>query len=288
MNLRHLEFFVAITRRGTFSGASTEVGVSQSALSQAVSALESELCAPLFDRSPTGVRLTAAGREFLPHATAAIDSLRKARDSVDRVGRLAGGHLSIACPASLGIDPLPRFVGAFRLEFPGVVVRVHNIDEHQVCEQELFDSGADVVVTFAELVGDDLHAVTLSPVELYAVLPRKVQSAVSLEDLAQFGLITTPAETAPHRFVGSRLGREELRASTAVEVVHPEAVLPLVVGGAGAAVLPQEHARMAAAAPGVSMQRLEPPAAFDVAAAIPRSSQSVAAHQFIRICRELA
>lgn len=286
MNSRQLEHFLAVTRRGTFSGASTDIGVTQSALSQSIAALETEVGSKLFERLSVGVRLTAAGREFAPHAVNALESLKQARHCVRRADRLAGGHLDIACPASLGIDPVPRLVAAFRQEFPDVFIRVHNIPEHNIGERQLFEIGAEVVVSFAELVSPDLHRAPLAPLELLAVVPMAAAPRVSLEQVLRHGLVTTPPDTLTHRFVASRLGRDALEESIAVEVVHTEGVLPLVLSGAGATVLPAGQARVASAMPGLIVCELDPAVLLEVVVALPRSTASAAAHQFMRVCRE--
>ncbi|MCD9153144.1 LysR family transcriptional regulator [Aeromicrobium duanguangcaii] len=293
MNDRHLEFFAAVVRRGTFSGASTETGVTQSALSQAIAALESELGAMLFERSTMGVRLTAAGREFAIHAADALVALDRARDAVTRVNRVEGGRLDVACPASLGIDPMPRLLAAFSNECPGVSIRVHNVPEQPIEARQLFDLGADVLVTLAEFIGQDMHTERLAPMELLAVLPDSSTSsnprqAVPLQTVLTHGLVTPPSDTAAYRLVVSRLGQDALERSIAVEVVHAEGVLPLVLAGAGATILPAGHARVASAMPGLVECDLDPPALLEVAAAIPRDSGSVAAHRFLRVCREVA
>lgn len=286
MNLRHFRYLVAVARHGSFSAAAAEIDVSQSALSQAIATLESELGAALFDRSPGGVRLTAAGTALLPHAMDCLDAWTRSQDAISRVVRLEGGELSIACPASLGIDPLPRLVAAFHAAFPDVGIQILDLEERAIGERDLFALGVDVVVTFAGMAAPELHTVQLSPIELFAVLPGDGGTSVPLHDLVSHGLVTTPAGTATHRLMSQALGRETFESAIAVQVVHPEGVLPLVVNGAGAAVLPSGHARIAAAIPGLTRCALDPPASFEVVAAMSATSRSIAAHQFLLVCQE--
>src|SRR5947209_4175210 len=70
MNLRQLEYFVAIAERGSLTAAAEALLVSQPSLSQQVRALERELGGQLVERLPRGVRLTAAGQELLVEARA--------------------------------------------------------------------------------------------------------------------------------------------------------------------------------------------------------------------------
>jgi DNA-binding transcriptional LysR family regulator len=68
MELNEIEAFVTITRAGGFTRAATVLCISQPAISRRIELLERELGAPLFERLPTGVRLTEAGQVFLPYA----------------------------------------------------------------------------------------------------------------------------------------------------------------------------------------------------------------------------
>src|ERR1700745_3230736 len=83
MELRHLEYFVAVAAELNFSRAAQRIHVVQSALSASVSRLEKELGVELFDRSKRQITLTAAGEVFLEHAREVIHAARRARTSVD-------------------------------------------------------------------------------------------------------------------------------------------------------------------------------------------------------------
>jgi DNA-binding transcriptional LysR family regulator len=83
VELRHLEYFVAVAAELNFSRAAQRIHVVQSALSAAVSRLEKELGVELFDRSKRQIALTAAGEVFLQHAREVIHTARRAQISVD-------------------------------------------------------------------------------------------------------------------------------------------------------------------------------------------------------------
>lgn len=286
MNIRHLSYFAAVIRRGTFSGASEEMNVSQSALSQGVSALEASVGARLFDRSSGGARLTSAGRAFEPHAIEALEALKRGNEAASQVDRLSGGSLEIACPATLGIDPMTLLLTLFRAEFPEVKIRVHELPERSIDERQLFDLGVDLAVTFKELVDPRMHTTSLNPLELLAVLPRPAAASVTLKEVLGRGLVTTAESTAPRLLLASHFDRATIEDAIAVEAIHPDAVLPLVLSGAGATLVPAGHAASAASMDGLAVCAIRPAALLEVVAAMPRSSQSVAAHQFLRVCRE--
>jgi DNA-binding transcriptional LysR family regulator len=83
VELRHLEYFVAVAAEWNFSRAAARIHVVQSALSGSVSRLEKELRVELFDRSKRQIALTAAGEVFLEHAREVIHTAHQARTSVD-------------------------------------------------------------------------------------------------------------------------------------------------------------------------------------------------------------
>lgn len=286
MKIRQLEYFLAVTSRGTFSGAATELGVTQSALSQGISALEEAVGAPLFDRSPQGVRLTGAGREFEGPARDAVEATLRGLEAVTRVDRLGGGSLVVACPPTLAVDPLATLLSAFHREFPDVRLRVVDLPEREVDEQRLLDLGADLAVTFAEHVAGDLQATELDPLELVALLPRPARSPVIVHEVLRRGLVVPAQQSAPRLYLASRVDAETIEESVAVEVAHPEAVLQLVLSGAGATIVGAGQAVSAASMPGLAVCELEPKATLPLVAAVPVAALSAATSQFLRICRE--
>src|SRR4051794_11182726 len=104
MNLRQLQYLLAIADEGSFTRAAEQLLVAQPSLSQQIKRLEQELGGPLLERLPTGVRLTAAGKAFLPEARAAVTHAERAtRNARSALGLEAGG--------SEGANPTP---GPFR------------------------------------------------------------------------------------------------------------------------------------------------------------------------------
>lgn len=88
MELRQLEYFVAVTEEANFTRAARRVHVAQPAVSAQIARLERELGQPLLDRSRREVRLTAAGEAVLPYARAALDAVRQAKTAVDELAQL--------------------------------------------------------------------------------------------------------------------------------------------------------------------------------------------------------
>jgi DNA-binding transcriptional LysR family regulator len=82
VELRHLEYFIAVAAELSFSRAAERIHVVQSALSVAVAKLEKELGVALFDRTRRQIALTATGEVFLEHAREVIHAAHRAQSSV--------------------------------------------------------------------------------------------------------------------------------------------------------------------------------------------------------------
>jgi DNA-binding transcriptional LysR family regulator len=107
VELRHLEYFVAVAAELNFSRAAQRIHVVQSALSASVGRLEKELGVELFDRSKRQITLTAAGEVFLQHAREVMHTAQRARTSVDAFRDQLTGTVTLGTLMSWGTLNLP-------------------------------------------------------------------------------------------------------------------------------------------------------------------------------------
>lgn len=82
MSLAQLEYFVAVAEEGHLGRAALRLHISQPPLTRQIRSLEDELGAPLFARTPRGMRLLPTGERFLIHAREVLDAVQAARRSV--------------------------------------------------------------------------------------------------------------------------------------------------------------------------------------------------------------
>lgn len=123
VELRHLEYFVAVAEEQNFTRAAARLHIVQSAVSAAVKALERELGAQLLDRNSKRVLLTDAGAALLPRARIALDAARDAADAVAEVRGGLRGTLRLGTMISVGLVDLPALLGEFHRRHPGVLLR---------------------------------------------------------------------------------------------------------------------------------------------------------------------
>src|SRR3954466_4831965 len=165
--IKQIEAFVEVVRRGTVSRAAEALGVTQPALTARLHGLEHELGQVLFARSGRGVRLTDAGRVFLPHAERALLSIADGRASVADLASGRAGKLVIGATGSVSSYVLPKVLKRFRNEHPRVELTVRTGHSEQVLELVLAESGELAIV--GELRHDDVEVIPLYDDELTLV-----------------------------------------------------------------------------------------------------------------------
>lgn len=120
MTLEQLRIFVAVADRRHVTRAATDLGITQSAASAAIAALEARYGAKLFDRVGRGIDLTETGRLFLPEARAVLDRVAAARAVLEDRSSEATGTVSVAASQTIASYWLPKRLSAFHAAHPGV------------------------------------------------------------------------------------------------------------------------------------------------------------------------
>lgn len=266
MDRRHLEYFLAVADTGSFTAAAHALLIAQPSLSQAIAALERDLGAELFERHGRGVRLTPAGEALVEPARRTLRSFQLARGAVRGVNEEGFGRLTVITNTLWAIDPLARIIGEFRRVHPNVHLRIADPPRLPDVLDAIRAGEADIGVVEGSPPGGILASQWLASDELVAVLPSRAAApigTVTVESLLPLGLISTPAGTALRALVDDQLKAVGLPSEVAVETAHLASVIPLLLAGAGAALLPQGMAADAAAK-GAQVLTLRPSSATAV------------------------
>ena len=118
MEFHQLRYICAIAETGSFSRAAERCRVAQPSLSQQVLKLEQDLNAKLFDRLGRSIRLTEAGRAFLPHARAILSQMEAARSSVADKSADIRGSVAVGVLPTIAPYLMPRYAAAFAKKYP--------------------------------------------------------------------------------------------------------------------------------------------------------------------------
>jgi LysR family transcriptional regulator, carnitine catabolism transcriptional activator len=247
MDERRLRYFLAVVDDGGVTRAARGLHVAQPSLSQALRALERELGAELFHRVGRGLRLTAAGEALVGPARQTLRMMDTARAAVDEVAELVAGTLQIAALATLAVDPLSALIGRFRREHPGVVVRVREPESAAALSTLVRAGECELGLAHLPLPQEDLHTLELGEQELLFVLPPGSEPGRALAPAAlrEVPLVVSRPGTSTRILLEQALQAVAVTPRIAVETDAREAIVPLVLAGAGAALLPATLAREA-------------------------------------------
>ncbi|MDQ0010972.1 DNA-binding transcriptional LysR family regulator [Luteibacter jiangsuensis] len=248
MDLKQLEYFVAVAEERHFTRAAQRLNVVQSGLSQTIRALEDELGGPLFVRTTRSVALTAAGGVLLEEAHRVLDAARAARLAVTQVHGLARGRLRIGAIQSLApfID-LPVTLGRFRDAFGGIDIELR-FDGSADLLDEVREGRLDIAFTQPPVLPVAEVTTKLLVCEgLVAVCPPKHRLAgahdVTLADLARESHVDLRADWGMRQLIDASFAKAGLDRRIGFEVNDMGMLLELAAQGLGIALVPESIAK---------------------------------------------
>ena len=154
-----VETFLSVAKHRSFRRAAAELGVTPSAISQAVRALEVRVGAALFIRTTRSVGLTEAGERFLSRAKPAFEELVAASEVARELGQRPAGLLRLSVPRAVVPILLEPLIASFCQAYPEIEVEVAASEELVDLAAEGFDAG----IRLGQFIAPDMIAVRLTP-----------------------------------------------------------------------------------------------------------------------------
>src|SRR5262245_28134549 len=156
VRLRDLHVLFAVDQSGSMAKAATQLGITQSAISQMIADLEHALGVRLLDRSPRGAEATVYGRTLLKYAKAAFDDLRQGIQEIEFLADPGIGEIRIGAPESVSSAILPAIIRRFSQQCPRAIL---DIDTTAVTAAvpKLRDRSLDLVMVLGGVMPEDLH-----------------------------------------------------------------------------------------------------------------------------------
>lgn len=235
--LRQLELFLALVSSNGIAGAGAKLGMSPSATSHALRALETALGTELIDRNSAGVVLTHTGEHVLPHVRDVFASLQLVQATALAGAELKTGLLRLGSfGASATIRVLPPLLERFRARYPGVDITVTEKPDEQT-SRDLIERRLELAAV--TLPKPDFDSQILAIDELIAVLPCNHPLAqldiVALKELTVDPFILTRAGS--QALVTKLFARNGLRPRVHYELLQIMSILELVAKGKGISIL---------------------------------------------------
>src|ERR1700710_2047088 len=132
LDLRQLRAFVTVVQTGSFSTAARTLGISQSAVSQAIRQLEEELSVRLLDRTTRSLQLSKVGVDFLPGIQRLLADLDHQLQDLQDLREHRRGHVTVACVPSVALRLMPDVLASFKGEHPLVNVTIKEVSRNQI------------------------------------------------------------------------------------------------------------------------------------------------------------
>lgn len=239
MELRQLEYFLAVADNLSFTRAARRLHVVQSGVSATIRALERELGAELFVRGPTGVRLTHAGEELRPHALATIDAARAAKDAVDATHGAVRGTVTVGILTSINVIDLPTVLGELHARHPQVRVQLRAARAGTTgLARQLRDGDLDIAfLVFTGTPPPDLRTRLVAAAPLQLVVPANHPlascGAVTLADLAGLSFVDAPPGYGTRIVIDNAFAAAGVERTVALEVADLGTAAAYIRNGLG-------------------------------------------------------
>ena len=250
MELYQLRSFAAVAELGHLTRAAEKLHISQPALSAQIKALEDELGVALFERTPSGMMLTAAGQRLLPEATKVVSAAGALSSHAKafvgeitgraRVGTLADPHF-----LRLG-DFLAQALG----RYPLVEIELHH-EVSGAAFAKVRDGELDASFYYGSLAHAAVESIALRPVAYRVVAPVAWRDRVDdagWDEIAALPWIVTPTISTHSAMANQMFEAHGVAPAKRIEADHEAVISSLVIAGVGVALMREDLALEAAAA----------------------------------------
>jgi DNA-binding transcriptional LysR family regulator len=191
LHSRLLKYLDEVSRLGSIRKAAARLNVASSAINRQILALEGEIGAPLFERMPRRLRLTATGEILIAHVRETLKGHQRVEAQIEALKGLARGEVTIATMNGLAAGPLPRFLSSILDQHPRVHVRLRVLPLDQMSNAVLMGE-ADLALTYNPATSPGLRVVASHDLALGVVVspkhPLAKRRQLRLADCAEFPL----------------------------------------------------------------------------------------------------
>ncbi len=247
MQLRQLEYLVALERERHFARAATASQVSQPALSEALRRLEHELGLPLIERDHAFHRMTPAGQRVVDWAHRILGDAQSLRDEIETMRSQLTGSLRLgAIPTA--VAALPGITGPFLTAHPLASIEVHADLSADAVAEGLAAFALDAGISYLDELSTGLVGVPMYQehfavvVDEDAVEPEWLRSGFPLQRLEALSLVSLSRRNRWRRVVDRQLAHRGVRIRPRVEADSVAVIHALLVGGGCSAIVSREWA----------------------------------------------
>ena len=236
-----VEAFLSVARHRSFRRAAAELGVTASAVSQAIRTLEARIGAALFIRTTRSVGLTEAGERFLSRAKPAFEELVAASEAARDLGQRPTGLLRLSVPQTVVPLILEPVIASFHQAYPEIEVEIAASAELVDLAAEGFDAG----IRLGQFIAPDMVAVRLTAPFSFVVVGspdylqgrKRPERIDDLRDHACLRMRRSDGSIAPWPFIDRNKAVEAIVSGPLIAHDYPT-LLGAAIEGLGLAQVP--------------------------------------------------
>jgi DNA-binding transcriptional LysR family regulator len=241
LKFSQLRILVSVADTGSFSEAALTLQMSQSAVSHAIAALESELGIVLVARGRYGSNLTPVGAQIVDRARQMLQLMEDIIKQANLAKGLDGGHLRISTFRSSGTHILPEVLAEYCQRYPAIAIDIREYDDRAEVEDDLRKGRSEIGITYLpvaaefkvwELMRDEF--VVLFP-PFFELVSHKLEWA----ELIHYPLIMAPAGDGCDAMVYAHCANYGIKLHATYQIRSDATIVSMVAKGLGAAISPR-------------------------------------------------
>ena len=237
LSLNHLNALIVVAERGSFSDAALHLNMSQSAVSNAIATLESDLGVSLFLRGRHGATLTSVGERILAHAKRMMVIQDELIKDANLARSLKGGEIRITAFRSIAAQILPELIAQFQKRFPDIRVEFKENSSHEALVDDLRKGRGDIAF-IDEPLSDEFKTWEFMQDEFVVLLPpdyAKKTPSMTWEVLTQLPMIMANCD----RLAYSHCTAYGYTLKVSYHVKNDSTIVGMVARGLGGTVIPR-------------------------------------------------
>ncbi len=241
LHTRKLIYIDEVARCGSIRRAATRLNVASSAINRQILALEEEFGAPLFERLPRGLRLTAAGELCVEHIREVLKSYARLETRIRGLKMPQAGNVTLVTTVGLASGPLPEIMARFIEQHPRVRIKLRN-DSGSTTINPVLTGEVDIGLGFNIPATPGIRTLANFNVPVGAVLPpdhplSKDPGPIDLADVVQERLVLAQSGTSLRDVINLVLSSLPMPVEPVLETNSSETLRHLVKRGLGISLL---------------------------------------------------
>lgn len=161
--------FDSVRKLGSVREASRQLHIASSAVSRQIQKLEDDLDVKLFERLPSGLKLTAAGESFARHAQFVLQDTERLYSEINAIKGVQKGHVEIATVEGPAVDLIPSVIQEFRHNYPNISLGVQVTSSTKI-PQLIIQGDADIGIAFDISRNKDLQQLWVANYDIGAIV----------------------------------------------------------------------------------------------------------------------